>query len=114
MTKPHISDDPLYQLLRLEKVEEFNQQRDKLDPSKLKGGDYRGLDLRTINAEGLDFSDSYFRNADLRGLDLRKTHLEGANLRDANISGVYFPKPVTAAEIRLSIEFGTRIRYRNA
>ena len=113
MSKPTIHDDALYQLLRHEKIEEFNQQRDTLDQSKLKSGDYRGLDLRNINANGLDFSDSYLRNADLRGLDLRNTNLEGANLHDAKISGVYFPKPLSATEIRMSIECGTRLRYRD-
>lgn len=114
MAKPTISDDPLYLLLREENIELFNTQREQLDNNNLKGGDYRGLDLRKINPDGLDFSDGYFRNSDLRGLDLRNTNLEGANIRDANISGVYFPKQLTAAEIRMSIEFGTRLRYRNS
>jgi len=111
MSKPAIHDDPLYQLLRQEKIEEFNQQRDTLAQDKLKGGDYRGLQLSHMNAENLDMSDSYFRNADLRGLDLRNTNLEGANLRDARISGAYFPSQLTAAEIRMSVELGTRLRY---
>ena len=114
MSKPEIHDDPLYQLLRQEKVDEFNQQRDTLSQDKLKGGNYRGTDLRGINAENLDLSDSYFRNADLRGLDLRYTNLEGASLCDAKISGTYFSSQLSAAEIHMSVEFGARLRYLGA
>lgn len=111
MSKPEIHDDPLYQLLRQEKVDEFNQQRDTLSQDKLKNSSYQGTDLRGVNAHKLDLSGSYFRNADLRGLDLRDTNLEGASLCDAKISGVYFPPQLTAAEIRMSLELGTRLRY---
>ena len=111
MSKPTISDDPLYQLLRSEQIREFNEQRDKLDTSKLKSGDYRGRDLRNMNAEGLDFSDSYFRNTDLRGIDFRESNLAGASLIDAKVSGTYFPDTLSAEEIRLSLDTGTRLRY---
>jgi uncharacterized protein YjbI with pentapeptide repeats len=112
MSKPTISDDPLYQLLRNEDVKEFNEQRDQMDASRLQSGDYRGRDLRNMNAEGLDFSNSYFRNTDLRGIDFRQTNLEGASLIDAKVSGTYFPEALSAEEIRLSLDTGTRLRYR--
>ena len=112
MAKPQIHDDPLYQLLRNEKIEEFNSKREDSDASNLRGGDFRGLDLRGLNADGLDFGDAYFRAADLRGIDFRKTNLEGANLTDAKISGCYFPKELSSDEIRLSVQAGTRMRYR--
>ena len=113
MSKPTISDDPLYQLLRNEDVKAFNEQRDTLDNSQLKSGDYRGRDLRNMNAAGLDFSNSYFRNTDLRGIDFRETNLEGASLIDAKVSGTYFPEALSAEEIRLSLDTGTRLRYRS-
>ena len=112
MSKPTISDDPLYQLLRNEQIREFNEQRNTLDASNLKSGDYRGRDLRNMNARGLDFSNSYFRNADLSGIDFRDTNLEGASLLDAKLSGAYFPNALSAEEIRLSLDTGTRLRYR--
>lgn len=112
MDKPHIKTDPLYQLLRQEDVKAFNEQRDSLDCSKLRNGDYRGRDLRNMNAKGLDFSNSYFRNADLSGIDFRSTNLEGASFLDAKLSGVYFPEELSAEEIRLSLDTGTRLRYR--
>lgn len=111
MKKPVIKPDPLYQLLRNEDVKSFNEKRDSLDTSELKSGDYRGRDLRNMQAQGLDFSNAYFRNADLSGIDFRETNLEGASLLDAKISGVYFPEDISAEEIRLSLETGTRLRY---
>jgi len=112
MDKPVIKQDPLYQLLRNEDIKAFNQRRHELDTSELKSGDYRGRDLRNMDASGLDFSNSYFRNADLSGIDFRTTNLEGASLLDAKLSGTYFPEELGAAEIRLSLETGTRLRYR--
>ncbi len=112
MQKPKIKQDPLYQLLRNEDLKAFNEQRDKLDTGELKSGDYRGRDLRNMNARGLDFSDSYFRNSDLSGIDFRQTNLEGASLLDAKLSGTYFPEELSAEEIRLSLDTGTRLRYK--
>ncbi|MFT7286472.1 MAG: hypothetical protein ACI87W_000578 [Halieaceae bacterium] len=112
MDKPKIKNDPLYQLLRQEDIKQFNEQRDLLDSSQLKNGDYRGRDLRNMNARGLDFSNSYFRNTDLSGIDFRNTNLEGASLLDAKLSGVYFPANISADEIRLSRDTGTRLRCR--
>ena len=111
MEKPVIKQDPLYQLLRNEDIKGFNEQRDTLDSSELKSGDYRGRDLRNMNAKGLDFSNSYFRNTDLSGIDFRNTNLQGASLLDAKLSGTYFPEALSATEIRLSLETGTRLRY---
>ncbi|PIE39465.1 MAG: hypothetical protein CSA53_01345 [Gammaproteobacteria bacterium] len=113
MTKPVIKKDPLYRLLRNEDIPAFNKARDTMDVSELRSGDYRGRDLRNMNADGLDFSGAYFRNADLSGIDFRNTNLEGASLADAKVSGVYFPKELSAEEIRLSVDFGTRLRYRS-
>ena len=61
--KPVIKPDPLYQMLRQEDVDQFNSSRDSLDTSELTGGDYRGRDLRKMNARGLDFSNAYFATA---------------------------------------------------
>lgn len=110
--KPEIKSDPLYQMLRQEDVDAFNANRDQLDTSQLRSGDYRGRDLRKMNARGLDFSNAYFRNADLSGIDFRDTNLEGASLMDAKVSGVYFPVELSPEEIRLSLDHGTRLRYR--
>jgi uncharacterized protein YjbI with pentapeptide repeats len=100
MTKPVIHKNALYVLLRSERVAEFNQRKAK---GELKGDDANGLDLR----------DAYFRGADLRGIDFRNTQLEGASFCQAHISGCFFPKEITADEMRLSFDLGIRVRYQS-
>jgi uncharacterized protein YjbI with pentapeptide repeats len=106
-----IIDDPLYQLLRSEKIEEFNRQRSSIATIDFTDCDFRGLDLRKIDARGVNFSGAYFRGADLRGVDFSESNLQGASLAGAQISGCLFPLELTAAEIELSVSRGTRMRY---
>ena len=111
MSRPALLQSALYPLLHEDNISGFNQQR----PSghiDMRGGDFRGLDLRELNADSVDFTDAYFRSADLRGLDLRNACIEGASLAHAQISGAYFPVELTADEILMSVNFGTRLRYR--
>ena len=112
MAAPIISNDPLYQLLYNENYSGFNEARKKGAVPILKGCDLRGLDLRTVNLEGLDLTDVYLRGCDLRGLDLRKCRLDGASMADAQVSGCYFPVSIPATEIMLALQHGTRIRQR--
>jgi len=112
MTQPKQLDSPLYALVHNEDIRTFNQQKPKGEPVDFRGGDFRGLDLRELDPEGVDFTDAYFRAADLRGLDLRHSGLEGASLSHAQISGAYFPVELSADEILMSVNFGTRLRYR--
>lgn len=107
---PKRSSDPLYQLLRDEEVTAFNQRREKEKRYDFRGCTFRGSDLRGLDAHGLDLRDAYFRDADLRGVDLRDALLAGASFGSAKISGAYFPDDISAEEIRLSVEYGTRVR----
>ena len=109
--RPIINDDPMYQLLREGKIKEFNEKRDSGEEVILAGYDFRGLDLRGLNAHGLDFSNGYFRQTDLRGIDFSDCNFQGASINAAKISGSLFPKDLSAAEITLSLLYGTRIRY---
>ena len=113
MPRPSISDDPLYQLLRDDKVEEFNERRAAGATPDLTGLDFRGLDLRGLDARGLDMSNGYFRQADLRGVDFSAARLDGASINAAKISGTLFPRELSAEEITLSLLHGTRMRYRD-
>jgi uncharacterized protein YjbI with pentapeptide repeats len=110
MPDPKRSPDPLYKLLRDEDVATFNERREPGKVYDFRGCTFRGSDLRGLDARGLDLRDCYFRDADLRGVDLREAQLEGASLGSAKISGVYFPADISAEEIRLSVEYGTRLR----
>lgn len=112
MSQPRLLDTPLYALLHKDDITGFNRERPRTGPIDMVGGDFRGLDLRELNAEGVDFSDAYFRSADLRGIDFRHASLEGASLAHAQISGTYFPPELSADEILMSMNFGTRLRYR--
>lgn len=106
-------DHPLFKALRNENVEAFNEARRRLEtvPS-FAFCDFRGLDLRGLIAEGLDFSNAYFRGADLRGIDFRQSNLEGASIAGSKISGCYFPVQLAADELVMSLNHGTRMRYR--
>ncbi|GAB7528877.1 pentapeptide repeat-containing protein [Pseudomonas sp. 3A(2025)] len=112
MSQPKQIDSPLYVLLRKDDIEGFNQERPSKGILDMRGGDFRGLDLRNLDTSGIDFTDAYFRSADLRGLDLRSNPLEGASIAHAQISGTYFPPELSADEILMSVNFGTRLRYR--
>jgi len=110
--KPVVKHDMLNTLLREEKIEEANALLAKGFEPDFSGTDFRALHLSGLNTDGLDFSNSYFRMTDLRGLDFRNCNLDGASLHSAKITGCYFPKPLSAEEIRMSVEHGTRLRYR--
>ncbi len=114
MSKPLVHQNVFYDLLRNEQVAEFNNRKanGEVTEAHLRGGDFRGLDLRELNADGLDLRDAYFRGADLRGVDFRNTQLEGASFCQAYISGCFFPSELSADEIRLSFDLGIRVRYR--
>lgn len=112
MSLPRQLDHPLYRLLRNDDLANFNKQKPSEGRIDLTNGDFRGIDLRTLQADRIDFTDAYFRGADLRGVDLRQAAMEGASLAHAQISGAYFPPELSADEILMSVNFGTRLRYR--
>ncbi|MCH8499802.1 MAG: pentapeptide repeat-containing protein [Marinobacter sp.] len=105
-------DDPLYVTLRNENVDAFNKAKATMTsyPS-FSHGDFRGLDLRGMNADDLDFSHAYFRGADIRGIDFSKANMDGASIAGAKISGCFFPRELHADEIVMSLNHGTRMRY---
>lgn len=109
---PQDASNPLYKLLQDENIKEFNARRANGESVNLNGAQLRGLDLRLLNAAGLDLGNAYMRGADLRGIDFRTTNLEGASMAEAKISGCYFPKELSPEEIRMSVEKGMRMRYR--
>ena len=108
--KPKFSNDPMYQLLRDGNITEFNARFEGGEKPDLSNCDFRNVDLRGLEVTKTDFSGSYFRQADLRGLDLSECQLEGVSIHGAQISGMLFPKELSAQEILLSHQQGTRMR----
>ncbi|MDO6444093.1 MULTISPECIES: pentapeptide repeat-containing protein [unclassified Marinobacter] len=110
-TLRHIND-PLYDLLRKEDVTAFNAEKSaRGELPSFAHGDFRGLELRGLDAGGLDLRHAYFRGADLRGIDFSQANMEGASLAGAKISGCFFPQRLRAEEILMSLNHGTRMRY---
>ena len=109
---PVIKNDPMYRLIREGKIEEFNRLKAGGQQCDLSGADFRSVSLCGIDADGLDLNNCYFRMSNLRGVDLSKAQLNGASIHGAQISGVRFPDELDAEEIKLSLEHGTRLRYR--
>jgi uncharacterized protein YjbI with pentapeptide repeats len=110
--RPQFTKDPMYLLLRVDDTQGFNLRKEQGGTCDLRQVDLRGLDLRGLDAEGLDFTGSYFRDSDLRGIDFSATCLEGCSFYGCKVSGALFPAELSAEEIRLSVEHGTRVRYR--
>jgi len=104
------NDEPLYRLLREGHIEEFNTQRAAGISGNLSNCDFRGIDMRGMNPDNINFSGCYFRQADLRGIDFTNTNLNGASIHAAKISGTYFPNSFSADEITMSLLHGTRMR----
>jgi uncharacterized protein YjbI with pentapeptide repeats len=113
MSSPEIKhNQEMYQLLREERVTEFNARYAKGEMCDLTHCDFRGLDLRGLEAKGIDFTGGYFRLADLRGIDFSQSCLKECSINGAKISGVYFPPDLDPEEIIMSLTHGTRMRYR--
>jgi len=104
------NDDPLYVLLREGKISEFNHRFAAGESCDVTNADFRGLELCGWEPQGLDLSGCYFRQTDLRGVDFSTCQMAGASIHSAKISGVLFPKSLTAEEISLSLLHGTRMR----
>ena len=105
-------EDPVYRALMDGEIETFNRLVEQIDffdlsHSNLVAVDFRGVrDIRKLRLSG-----ARLRQADLRGLDLSENDLEGVTINGARISGTRFPSTISASEIRLAIEHGTRLRH---
>jgi uncharacterized protein YjbI with pentapeptide repeats len=110
MPAPLFIDDPAYRDLRSDDLVHFVEHTASREEVDFSNADLRGVDLRRIEGSKLVLRGAYLRDADLRGLDLRHIDMEGCTLLGAHISGTYFPDNMSAQEIMMSIEHGTRLR----
>lgn len=109
-----IRKNKFHEYLRDGEKEKFNEEIGKLKkPVDLEDCNFRGVDLRDVDLKNANLKNSYLKSADLRGVDLSRARLLGASLHNARISGALFPKNIEPDEIRLSIEYGTRLRDRS-
>lgn len=110
MAKPEFIEDGAFRCLRAGDIDGYHKHiegREVVDFSNcdLKGTDFRGADVSRIVLKN-----AYLRDTNLCGADLRHVDLEGCSIRGAKISGTFFPKNLSAAEIRMSLKHGTRLR----
>ena len=101
---------PKVELLFEENIKTFNKMAEEGKPPDLRNCNLSNLDLRNAKLNKLDLSGCYMRNTNLRGLDLTGCNLNGVSLQGALISGAWFPKNISVDEIKLSVQFGTRMR----
>jgi uncharacterized protein YjbI with pentapeptide repeats len=106
-----MADQHALSLIQEDRPLDFNRLIEPLNGKvDLTDAQFRGYDLRKFNLKNANLANAYLRNADLRGLDLTGANLAGVSIKDAKISGTYFPSNIPADEIRLSHEFGNRMR----
>ena len=110
MSKPSFPDDSAFKSLRCGEVEEFHQLIKGRDVVDFSGTDLRGTDFRSVDLRKVLLHDAYLRDANLSGCDLRQMDLTGASLHGARIGGTYFQENLTAQEIMMSVQHGTRLR----
>ncbi len=110
MSTPSFPDDQAFKKLRMGEVDAFHAEIDGRDEVDFSGTDLRSVDFRRVDLSRLVLRNAYLRDADFRGCDLRHVDLSGASLHGAKVGGAYFPDNVSAAEIRMSMRHGTRLR----
>jgi len=106
-----MADPHALNLIQEERFADFNNLIEasggKVD---LTGAHLRGYDLRKCKLHKADLTNAYLRSADLRSCDLSEAKLDGASIKEAKVSGTLFPRNLPPDEIRISLEFGTRLR----
>jgi len=110
MNQPKFINDDAFRALRSGDVDAFHRMIASRSTVDFSDGDLRAADLRKADLSKVVLRGAYLKLADLRGCDLRHLDLEGCSLHQAKIGGAYFPANVSAEEIRLSVQEGTRVR----
>jgi|JYMV01.1.fsa_nt_gi uncharacterized protein YjbI with pentapeptide repeats len=108
----HTSQIKIYHAIIDEEVDEFNKICLSEDYFDLSSHSFLSVDFRKLDLSkaSFNFDNCYFKSSDLRGQTLVKSTFSGASMHLARVSGVLFPETVSAQEIELSINKGTRIR----
>lgn len=96
ISEPATSREKLIELLKAEKVSEFNalRVREGLEEIDLGRADLSGAYLRRADLHGADLREGYLRGADLAGVDLTEAYLRGADLTDADLTRAVLTRAV--------------------
>jgi uncharacterized protein YjbI with pentapeptide repeats len=106
-----MADPRALELIQEERILEFNNYVEANGGVvDLTNAHLRGYDMRKCKLRRADLTGAYLRSADLRSVDLSEAKLDGASLKEAKVSGTLFPRCLGPDEIRLSLEYGTRLR----
>ncbi len=106
-----MADKHALDLIQEEKYVEFNSLMERTGGEvDLTGAHLRAYDLRKLHLRKANLAGAYLRTSDLRSLDLSEANLEGASIKEAKVSGVLFPRNLSAQEIMMSLMYGTRLR----
>lgn len=114
MASPRFLEEEAFKCIRAGDVNGYCRAVEGRKIVDFSGADLRATDFRKIDTSKIVLRDAYLRDADFRGCDLRQTDLEGASLHNAHIAGTYFPVNISASELQLSIEHGTRLRIQKS
>jgi uncharacterized protein YjbI with pentapeptide repeats len=106
-----MADSHALNLIQEERFLEFNNLIENSGGIvDLTGAHLRGYDMRKCKLRKADLTGAYLRSCDLRSVDLSEAKLDGASIKEAKVSGALFPRNLPPDEIRLSLEYGTRLR----
>lgn len=107
LTKADLSD------VRLEGIDlrAANLDGARLARARLAGADFQGASLRFVNFEGADLEAANFAKANLFSAYFGGARLQGASVHGADVVSAVFPDDLGAAELRLALEVGTRLRH---
>ena len=108
---PNVKHSPKPRELFEENREAFNQAVADGKTADFSNQNLSDLDLIGFNLRNANLSGAYMKGANLSGVDLSEACLHGASIKSARISGCMFPMDLSAEEIRLSVEKGSRIRH---
>lgn len=78
--------------------------------ARLAGADLQGASLRFANLQDADLEGANLSKANLYSAYLGGARMAGAALRHADVAAAVFPEDIPAAELRLALELGTRLR----
>ena len=106
-----MADQHALTLIQEERYLEFNNYVESRGGEvDLSGAHLSAYDLRKCHLKKADLRNAYLRSCDLRSCDLSEAQLEGASMKEAKVSGVMFPREISAPEIQMTLAHGTRIR----